>query len=78
MSDTPKTRAETVKDNFDAALAQYGKENYMKIFLAVLEDLTVSLGMIADNTSTSATNTETLVTSAATIATNTTPASAES
>ena len=50
MSDTPKTRAETVKDNFDAALAQYGKENYMKIFLAVLEDLTVSLGMIADNT----------------------------
>ena len=64
MSETPKTRAETVKDNFDAAIAQYGKENYMKIFLAVLEDLTVSLVMIADNT--------------ATIAENTTPASAES
>ena len=50
MSDNTKTRAETVEDNFDDAVAQYGKENYGKIALVVLKDISVSLGMIVDNT----------------------------
>ena len=50
MSDETKTRAETVEDNFDAAVTQYGAENYNKILMVVLKDISVSLGMIADNT----------------------------
>ena len=45
-----KTRAEIVEENYDNAVAQYGKENYTKILLDVLKDISVSLGMIADNT----------------------------
>ena len=44
------TRAEEVAASFEAAVAQYGKENYGKIALVVLKDISVSLGMIADNT----------------------------
>ena len=44
------TRAEAVAASFEAAVAQYGNENYMKILMVVLKDISVSCGMIADNT----------------------------
>lgn len=50
MADEEKTRAEQMEDNFDSYVAKYGAENYNKIFSAVLKDISISLGMIADNT----------------------------
>ena len=50
MSEETKTRAETVEDNYDDAVTAYGAENYFKIMMVVLKDISVSLGMIADNT----------------------------
>ncbi len=44
------TRAETVAASFEAAKTQYGAENYWKIMMVVMKDISVSLGMIADNT----------------------------
>ena len=55
MSEETKTRAETVSDNFDAAVAQYGAENINKILLVILKDISVSIGMTADNTTPSST-----------------------
>lgn len=64
MADETRTRAETMADDFDAAVAQYGADNLKKIMLVVLKDISVSLGMIADNTTPSTTTTsETTTTS---------------
>jgi hypothetical protein len=50
MADDPKTRAEEMEEAYDSYVAKYGAENYNQIFSAVLKDISVSLGMIADNT----------------------------
>lgn len=48
MADNDKTRTEIVEDNIDAAVAQYGSENYMQIFSVILQDISVSLAMLVD------------------------------
>ena len=44
-----KTREEVVTENFEAAVAQYGEDNFVrKILPVVLEDISVSLARLVD------------------------------
>lgn len=52
VAEETTSRAEEAADNFDAAVAKYGAENYGKIILSVLKDISVSLGMLVDAGST--------------------------
>ena len=46
--ETTPTREDTVKTNYEAAEAQYGEENYMRILMVILKDIDESLAMLVD------------------------------
>lgn len=48
MSDETTTRVEDVTASFEAAVAQYGIDNYNKIALSVLKDISISVAMLVD------------------------------
>ena len=54
MSDPTPTRQETVEANIEAAKARFGSENYWKVATVILEDISVSLAMLVDNSTTPA------------------------
>ena len=51
MSETP-SRQDTVEDNIDAAVTKYGADNLKPILLTILTDISVSLAMLVDSSST--------------------------
>lgn len=54
MSDPTPTRQETVEANITAAESRYGAENYWKVAMVILKDISVSLAMLVDNGTTPA------------------------
>ena len=52
MSDPTPTRQETVEAHMEAAEAQYGPENYWKVAMVIWKDISVSLAMLVDNSTT--------------------------
>jgi len=46
--ETTPTREDTVKANYEAAEAQYGAENYMRIIMVILKDIDESLAQLVD------------------------------
>jgi len=50
MADPTPTRQETVEANIEAVLTKYGDENWIKLLAVCLEDISVSLAMLVDNT----------------------------
>jgi len=54
MSETP-TRQQTVEANIEAATDQYGVGNINAILLQILSDISVSLAMLVDSSSTTET-----------------------
>jgi hypothetical protein len=50
MADETPTRQETVEANIEAVLTKYGDENWVKLMGVCLQDISVSLAMLVDNT----------------------------
>lgn len=48
MSDPTPTRQETVEANIEAVLDKYGEENWSKMLVVCLQDISVSLAMLVD------------------------------
>ena len=51
MAGADPTREDTVTANIEAAIDKYGEENFSKIALVCLEDISVSLAMLVDASS---------------------------
>ena len=50
MADTPETRQKTVEDHIDLLVATYGEDAFRRLAIEMLKDISVSVAIIADNT----------------------------
>ena len=48
MADT-ESRQDTVEENIEKVTAQYGEDNWVKLLAVCLQDISVSLAMLVDN-----------------------------
>ena len=48
-----QTRQDVVEENIEAVIAKYGEENWVKLLAVCLQDISVSLAMLVDNSSSS-------------------------
>jgi len=53
MADSEPTRTETVTANIAAVIEQYSDENYNRIMSVCLQDISLSLAMLVDASSSS-------------------------
>lgn len=53
MSDPTPTRQDTVEENMEAVIGKYGDENWVKLLAVCLQDISVSLAMLVDNSGSS-------------------------
>lgn len=52
MSDPTPTRQETVEANIDAVLTEYTKDANLKMISQCVQDISISLAMLVDNSGT--------------------------
>jgi len=49
MSDNTETRQDVVEANIEAVVTKYGEDNWVKLLAVCLQDISVSLAMLVDN-----------------------------